>query len=260
MLLCYVDEAGCTGLLPAATSPIQPAFCMLGLAIDADALAKVTHEFLSLKRRYFPNRRPGTPHLLDWILVEIKGSDLRTNIRGGTKRSSRHAIRFLSQVVQLLESHGGRIFGRVYVKGIDLPIDGTSMYTYSLRWICLQFQQLLTSRNEQGFVIVDSRNKHNNTKAAHSIFTGKFRAGGDEFPALLEMATFGHSDNHVGLQLVDLLCSGILFPLVMHTYCTGFIRNVHVEPKYGELRPLFCERLKALQHRYHDGQRWQGGR
>jgi hypothetical protein len=32
------------------------------------------------------------------------------------------------------------------------------------------------------------------------------------------MPTFGHSENHAGLQLADLVCSALLFPMAMDAY------------------------------------------
>jgi hypothetical protein len=74
------------------------------------------------------------------------------------------------------------------------------------------------------------------------------------------MPTFGHSDNHVGIQIADLLCSALLFPIAAQTYCTGHVNNVHVQAGYGLLKTRFGTQLSALQHRFQDGGgRWRGG-
>jgi hypothetical protein len=39
----------------------------------------------------------------------------------------------------------------------------------------------------------------------------------------MEVPSFGHSDNHAGLQLADLICSAFLWPMAMHAYCEGHI-------------------------------------
>lgn len=261
MLICYVDESGCTGQLPDAASLIQPAFCMVGLAIDQSKIRQLTFDFLQLKRRFFPGRLPPTAGNLSWVLVEIKGSDLRTAIRNGTHKEKRHAIGFIDAAFRLIERAEASIFGKVFVKAIGAPINSTSIYTRSLQCVCDTFQNLLELRQTTGFVIADSRNKPKNTVAAHSIFTQKFRAIGDGYPALLEMVTFGHSDNHIGLQLADLICSSIIFPLTMHSYCVGHITSTHVSNEYQVLRARFCQRLKARQHRHWDNRdsRFRGG-
>ena len=59
---------------------------------------------------------------------------------------------------------------------------------------------------------------------------------GDQYPHVLEMPTYGHSENHVGLQLADVICSALLFPMAVSAYCVGTVTNLHVLPEYGELR------------------------
>jgi len=96
---------------------------------------------------------------------------------------------------------------------------------------------------------------------AHAIFTQKFRIAGDPYASIWEMPTFGHSNNHVGLQVADLLASALLFPIAAFAYCTGHITNgTHVKAGYSILRERYGERLRHLQFRYQDqGQRWRGG-
>ena len=75
------------------------------------------------------------------------------------------------------------------------------------------------------------------------------------------MPTFGHSENHAGLQLADLITSAVLVPIACHAYCGTFITNaVYVDPNYGALRTRFGARLRRLQHRYEEepGQRCGG--
>lgn len=69
------------------------------------------------------------------------------------------------------------------------------------------------------------------------------------------MPTFGHSENHAGLQLADLVCSALLFPMAVNAYCAGAIASVHVRPEYVVLRDRYAARLEALQHRVHDTSR-----
>ncbi len=258
LFLCYLDEAGCTGALPTAFAPIQPVFAIAGVAIPESSLHDTTLQFIELKRRFFPAlmEREG-PEFLSAVLVEIKGAELRKAIALGDRDERRHAIGFLDRVLELLEEAGARVFGRVWVKAIGEAIDGTALYTFSVQDICRTFETLLRSMGMRGLLIADSRTKQKNERVAHSIFTQKFRERGDPLTHLVEMPTFGHSDNHVGLQLADLLCSAWLFPMAVHTYCTGFIHGVHVRPGYALIRERYGERIAALQHRYHES---EGGR
>jgi hypothetical protein len=158
-----------------------------------------------------------------------------------------------------LEKHDVRIFGRLWVKGIGSPINTVSIYTYSVQAICATFQQLLEDQHSYGFVIADSRRKSLNIGVSHSIFTQKYRHLGDLYGRILEMPTFGHSENHSGLQLVDWLASGFIFPMATYAYCLGTVNNVHVHANFQAIQQSCGERLKNLQFRYNDGGVWKGG-
>lgn len=258
--VCYVDEAGCTGALPSADSPIQPAFVLIGVAVPLGALRGLTADFLRLKWAFFPSAMAAHPTFLDRVRFEIKGSELRKNVATGTPAERRHAIGFLDKSFALLVQHGTKVFGRIWVKGIGASFDGTAVYTYSMQAICETFQHLLQASGTAGFVIADSRTKPKNSRVAHSIFTQKFRTAGDPFDRIVEMPTFGHSDNHIGLQISDLVCSALVYPLTMQAYCTGHVRSVHVRPGYDVFRLRYGAALETLQHRYQDASgRWRGG-
>lgn len=153
-----------------------------------------------------------------------------------------------------------RVFGRVWIKGIAAPINGTAIYTSSIQALCATFQNFLDARGEQGIVIADSRRPSQNARVSHSIFTQKYKVSGDPFHRIVEMPTFGHSENHAGIQIADLLCSALLFPMAVHSYCSGHVTNIHVRPGYEILKRRFGSVLKALQHRYQDENlRWRGG-
>jgi Protein of unknown function (DUF3800) len=74
------------------------------------------------------------------------------------------------------------------------------------------------------------------------------------------MPTFGHSDNHVGLQIADLLASTLIYPMATYAYCRGHVQNVHVDQNFGHLTARYGSRLRDLQYRFVDGeQRRRGG-
>jgi hypothetical protein len=204
-------------------------------------------------------RRPR--RLLDWVLAEIKGADVRRAARASGRRRRRHAIGFLDQFLSILEHHDLKIVGRVWVKEIGPPIDGRAIYTSSIQAICTSFQAFLAQRNDLGLIIADSRTKPQNATVAHSIFTQKFKGTGDDHARVIEMPTFGHSENHVGIQIADLLASAILFPMATYSYCTGYVTNMHVQPGFREIRDRFGLRVMRLQYRFHDANagRWRGG-
>jgi hypothetical protein len=66
MMVFYVDEAGCLGTLPTATSPIQPVFAIAGIVLRRECLHDFTLDWLDLKERFFPNLRPVAADFLDW--------------------------------------------------------------------------------------------------------------------------------------------------------------------------------------------------
>jgi hypothetical protein len=93
-----------------------------------------------------------------------------------------------------------------------------------------------------------------------SIFTQKFRFAGDLYPRLMEMPVFGQSLNHAPIQVCDLLCSGLLYPIVAYAYCQH-VQNVHVYPEFALLKSRYGPRLQSLLYEYYDNatQRWRGG-
>jgi len=48
MLIRYVDEAGCTGVLPDPDSSIQPLFVVCGLVIEQTRIHDLTKDLLGL--------------------------------------------------------------------------------------------------------------------------------------------------------------------------------------------------------------------
>jgi hypothetical protein len=69
------------------------------------------------------------------------------------------------------------------------------------------------------------------------------------------------SVNHAGIQICDLLCSGLLFPIASYSYCSGFVNNLHVDPGFGLLKTRYAGRLRSLDYSYYDStaHAWQGG-
>jgi len=260
MLICYVDEAGCPGKLPSATSLIQPLLAVTGLIIEQDQLRDLSYEFMDLKARFFPGLMKRCRRSLDRISVEVKGAELRSQVRTGSHRDARHAISFLDRLLKMVEERDGKLTGRIWIKGIGADFKGRAVYTASAQCICNDMQDLLLSKQDTGMIIADARTKNQNVNVAHSIFTKKFKADGDAYDRILEMPTFGHSENHAGLQVADLICSALVFPIAAFAYCTGHVKSVHVNSNYRVLRTRFGKRLKRLQHRYkNDSGRWQGG-
>jgi hypothetical protein len=186
------------------------------------------------------------------MLREVKGADLRRDACDTSRNLRRHTFGYMGEVLKLVERVGGRLVGRIWIKGIGIPMDGMAVYTYSTQSIYSDFQDYLSRYNDFGVVIFDSRLKHMNTPVAHSIFTQKFKTGGDAYHRVIELPGFSHSDNHAGLQAADTICSAILTPIAVHTYCIGHVESLHVRPEYSRIKTKFKDTIKLLQHRYTD--------
>lgn len=259
MYFCYVDEAGCPGALPSPTSPVQPCLVICGLIIPAESLGPLTNQFLQLKCRFDPSIRRGTRHFLDTTKKELKGSELRKEIRTTGRNRRRYVFNFLDKVLDLLESFDAKLIARVYIKKPGDPFNGRAVYASSIQSICYGFEKFLSAKDSRGLIIADSRTPALNSVVAHSIFTQKFQVGGDFYPRILEMPTFGHSENHVPIQISDFLCSALLVPMAHDVYCRTHILSAHIHDRDALIRERYAERLRALSYRYQEGGRWKGG-
>jgi Protein of unknown function (DUF3800) len=262
MYICYLDEAGCTGALPDAASSIQPVFVIAGLSFPADRIDSLTHGWIDIKKRFYPGMLRATAAYHDWMPIEVKGAQLRKQARSTSRNDRRFAYGVIGEALKLIDSHGGRLIGKVFIKAIGGVFDGSAVYTSTVQSVCTTFQQLLEQRKSNGWVIADSRNKPKNANVAHSIFTQRFRAGGSPYGRLIELPTFGHSDNHAGLQLADVVCSALLFPIAAQVCSSAHLTDhTHCHPQYLNLISRYGPLLKDLQFRYEntsDG-RWYGG-
>lgn len=254
MQLCFIDEAGDLGALrdPPASND-QPVLVVAGLFVDAERLGRLTDDYLDLKHRFFPDLSYPSIRRLDRILPEIKGAKLRKNAIRGNARQTRRAIGFLDHVMGLLARHEVRVAARIWIKARGRPFNSTAVYTSSIQTLCTYFEHYLTQWDSSGLCIADSRSKSKNLRVSHSIFTQKFGAAAN-YRRQVELPTFGHSDNHAGLQICDIVCSGLLYPIACFAYCAGHVDNVHVQPGASRLRRRYGQQLKHLQHRYYDAE------
>lgn len=253
--VCYIDESGDLGMLPAiplANGNDQPVLVIAGLFVDTHKIAHLTHNFLNLKHRFFPHLPYPSHNHLDRIIPEIKGVDLRRNAVRGNAQQRHHAIGFLDAVLALLRMDDVRIVARIWVKGLGQPFSGRSVYTSSIQGICNYFDHYLDQTSDFGFCVADSRTQSLNVTVSHSVFTQKFRAASPNYGRLVELPSFGHSENHAGIQLCDIISSALLFPIACFAYCTGYISNVHVQPGATMLRQRYGLHLRDMQYRYQE--------
>jgi hypothetical protein len=254
---CYLDESGgCER--PDLGSNATPAMVIVGLIIDASHVPMITRDFLALKRRYFPGRYATGP-ALDHVLTEVKGSEILQMTRSDSRNKRRQAGLFQDALLVLLERHDCRLVGRIWVKEPGKGLKPNATYCYALQDIARHFSDYLTGAGSTGVLIADGRSQSLNVAVAHSVFTQKWRTGGDPYSRLLEVPLFAHSDNHVCLQLADLVASSLVLPMAAHAYGAP-AGSVHASGRYGAVRTQYGERVRALQHRYRDETgRWRGG-
>jgi hypothetical protein len=251
--ICYIDEAGCPGVLPTAHSIVQPALVISALIVDADKLKALTNDFIKLKVRYFPGKFSRLHHDLDALMVEIKGADIRQGLRHGDKGKVQHHQKFLDDLFSLLDTAGARLVSRIWIKGIGQPFDGRAVYTATTQRIATLFQHYLGKNQGCGIMIGDFRDPKRNSHISHSVFTQKHKRGynGDAYPNLIEAPTFGISDNHAGLQVVDLITSAVIYPIATHLYCRGFVHSTHVNAGDSRIHLRYRARLKKVQYTPH---------
>lgn len=249
MHICYIDESGDSQQVNSAKHEIQPMLVIAGLFVDAANISKLTDDFIRLKRKFYPNLFNNLKHL-DILIAEIKGSDIRSQIRKNPPKSKivEHNIKFLDEILKLCSSYDIKLVSRILVKEYKIPLDDRKVYTLTSQDIAKKFQHHLAERNSRGMIIADFRDPHKNGYVAHSIFTQKHKAkGGDAYPLIEETAVFGISNNHACLQIADLICSTLLYPIAGRTVCKDTFDNVHTHQGYDLIVKRFSKRVKALQ-------------
>lgn len=257
MKILYIDESGGSEPwgTPSCPSHATPVLVIGGVVLDHRSLPLLTKEYNDLKRRFYPGKiglvRPG--HSLDCMLAEIKGAEVRKWYRDADRQKARQASVFLGEVVRLLTRHGAKVLARVWVKPIGIALKPHATYGYSVQDIARHFEHLLHHGSDLGLMICDSRHKRGDVVVSHSIFTQKHQIGGDAYPSLVDTAVFGRSDNHVGLQLADLVVAGLLFPMALSAFQPAYVTTVTNGARFHNLRATHGATLKSLRYVYRDG-------
>ena len=126
-----------------------------------------------------------------------------------------------------------KILARVHVKIPGASSEEKTSTTVPCSSPSSDFRIASTRSITTAFVIADSRDPKANEAAAHSIYVEKFLAGGDKHPRILEMPTFGSSQNHIGLQLADIVCSALLFPIAHARYVDADHGDAFIAERYA---------------------------
>lgn len=250
MQLCYVDESGTAETLLKTDPDQQPVIVVAGVSLPEQDLTKITHEWIKLKTQFNPIIGKSGHGWLDAILKEVKGAKLRNGFRGEpSNRQRKHAVGMIDGTIKLLERHNAKILGRIWVKSLDSENDDMKIHASSLQFICGAFDAGLPT-DERGMVVVDSQTYQHNHRLAHSVFTQRFGKE-PKHCGLVDMPVFGHSDNHAGLQIADLLCSAVLAPIACAVYAGSYSNwNRHCDSNYLDIREQFGGRLEKLTYQW----------
>ncbi|NEE49914.1 DUF3800 domain-containing protein, partial [Streptomyces sp. SID8455] len=225
MHLCYIDEAGNGQTLDPMRPDAPPVLVVGGFTVPRAQVKSLTWAFLDVKKHYRPQLRKAD-QLSEVIQHEIKGSDVRKNLRAGNHGWQRAAMELVASLLGMLESHEARILARVWIKEEGLAFDESGVYPASVAALNETFQAQLAHEHSRGMMVLDSRTKVKNAPNVHCVTTRKYRTGGDSLRGVIESPVFGHSDTHTLLQLADLVVSSLLFPIACHAYLSDVTWNV----------------------------------
>lgn len=241
MKFCFVDESG-GGEAPDLGPSATPVMAIAGLIVDADEVRSLSREFVNLKCRHFATKMIGGQSL-DHILDEVKGTQLLSLHRSSSRNKRRQAMHFLGEIFDILDEHNVGILGRIWVKQAGQSINVRTRYGYAMQDFAKQFEILLRESGDEGVIVADSREHKLNAQVAHSIFTQKWRSGGDAYPHIREVPLFAASDNHAGLQIADHVATTVLFAIATAAYGIEFPDAVHTPETYRLIRETFAARL-----------------
>ena len=212
--------------------------------VRSESISTITNEFLDLKRS-FRFSVPRGAKRMDFARQEIKGASLRKIIRKKGDRARRQ-IKFVDALFGLLQRHEARVVASIWVKEQGKPFDGQAVYTTSVQRQIAKIQRIVEPDGSQLAVIADSRNSYLNSVVAHSVFTQKYRQIGDAYPCMPETPTFGHSENHAGLQIADIILSAVVWPMAASAYQFGRINSSLVRQEDSYITRHFGKRLRLL--------------
>ncbi|MEO0023872.1 MAG: hypothetical protein RL196_313 [Actinomycetota bacterium] len=245
MHILYLDESGDLGSYVATTSPnVQPIFVLGGISVPQKNIVELTTRLLAMKTKYFGLSTPDNERF-ELLRKEVKGKTLRSEFRrkGGHARLQ---LEFFDNLLGLLLELECVLIASIYVKAPGQPIDGRAVYTSAIQNQVRQFQSYLRARDSSGLVIVDARYKHLNSIVSHSVLTQMYTRH-QKNNRLIESPVFGHSENHAGLQIADLVMSGLVIPIAFATYLGNQSSLVASHTYDHALKLRYASKLKKLQ-------------
>ncbi len=244
MHVCYFDESGDTRSLEADSvdRTLSPVFALGGLAVNSRELRSMNAQLVALKDEITDRPLKHEHDQQKILLPEIKGQRMR---QFATDRGTQWvAFHVYDRVFEILEQHDARLHGRVFIKDPGTPSKGEDLYNRAVQLTCTRFNDRLEALDHYGVVVGDNRHPGANKAVAHAVYLQKFHGAGDQLPRIAELPSFGQSDNHVGLQLADLVCELLV----------SFARTRFTDANAGHkaLTDRYDARFDALQQRFVD--------
>lgn len=248
LFLCYVDESGDEQALRTKNDP--PVLALGGLVVEEARCRRLIWDFLQLKKRYNPVLARPDSKLSDLIAFEMKGSNLRADMRSDSRRRRRRAFGILDKLLELLDEHNVSLISEVHIKG--QKVLSRWVYVECVAGLAEKFDAQLRAAGTTGLMILDARTKAKNVPSVQRITTKRFKSGDNGYTNLVESPVFGHSDAHVVLQIVDIVVSAMLFPMACAGFCLCLLDNAHPSSAYLEVRERYGQQLRHLEYRYLD--------
>ena len=226
--ICHIDESGDFGPLSPANlnaQPVQPVLVVVGLIVAEGELARMSQEFIALRKtsEFLRARRAALRR--DEFPREDRGKDMfRWALKSGKPGWQNSALSTLGQTLALLERAQARVAGCVHVK--DENFEGVETYESSVLSVATNFRRFLeagrTENNGQSLrrsarVVCD--NQEEARKKVRREFVRRN----------LDPPEFVDSKNHIGVQLADWLGSGIIAPLAATRLLP---ESKHADPRY----------------------------
>lgn len=153
----------------------------------------------------------------------------------------------IDSVLTLLRTHEAKLYGTVIVKAAGEEFDGRWAYSQALSTIAKEFHRTLEAAETQGTAIADFRESKLNGRVSTDLMEAKLGPTGDQLPRLLYPPTFGNSEVHAPLQLVDLVRSAMLSPIAAWHFRERLDGSPHIAPTADVcIRRRFRRRLQEL--------------
>lgn len=244
MRILYVDESG-GNEAPSLNNIATPVMAVTGVAFEAGRLSDLTSDFIDFKAAMFPKKFENLISPSAHLSTEIKGSELLHMYRASGRNKRRFAHKFVSNLIELVEKHDGKVAARVWVKDYENVLEQGN-YNYAFQNIARIFSSHLKVNKDVGIVIADSRDHRGNSSVSKSILDRGLR--NSSFSSLVDVPVYGTSNNHAGIQIADLVSTCLVFPIAISAYCNReLITGVHSPDKYDEVRTMFVDDLERMQ-------------